>query len=107
MRQGVRYIGQNVVDEFTDPSLVHGIGDRPQQAYGNRLHAFIAQALQDVSHAHLVERFEHAAFGVDAFGNLESQATGHVGLGVVDIQLMRAQFAALAVDEDVGEARRQ
>ena len=99
------------LEELAEPKLVHRVGDRPEQADGDRLDLAVSQLL-DLGHGRLlVERNHDLASCTDALGDLERQRPGYVGIRVRAGEVERLGPAAFTEEEDVrmalgGEERR-
>jgi len=104
VREGVGHAGQQFVEERGESPFMRRVGDRPEQAYGDRLEAMACQLADHFARLRLVEVARHAAVGANALAHLEGVAARNVGLGVVAAEVVRVELAALAQHEDVGKA---
>lgn len=103
MGEGVGHAGQYRFDQLADPQFMHRVGDGPQQAHRDGFDTARAQGRKHGPHCGLVEGGLDAALGIHPLRNLESQATGDIGRGIVHLQVMRFGLAAFLQQQNVGE----
>jgi hypothetical protein len=121
-----RDVRQAAGDRFPDAALVIRIGERVQEADGNRLRAGGGERVDGAGHACFIERHQHAAPRVDALADRETQPPRHQWRRQIDIDVVlleavlvadfdhvaeafgrqQRRFRALALDHGVGRQRR-
>ena len=104
VRERVGHTRQELSDQLTKPLLVSRVGDRPEKADRDRFDVPLRHGREDVARGGLVELLLDPALGVDAFGHLVGEVAWDIGRGEIARELERPMLAALAIDQNVGEA---
>jgi hypothetical protein len=103
VRQSEGHARHDLGQQRAQPQFMLRVGDRPEEADGDRLEAAFLQRLHDRARLRLVERHRRGALGAHAFLDLERVATRDIGLGIVFGEIVRVGLAALLQHQRVGE----
>ena len=94
-------------ENFADAALVHWIGVAVQEAHRDSFDVVRGDRFYQRLHLRLIERFQHHALGVHAFGDLEGQLARDQRLRAVKEQIERLDPVAAADGVGVAEAARR
>ena len=102
VRERVRHAGQLRLEQLADAQLVRGVGDRPQQADGDRLDARAARSSREHRGARAASSsgVDDLALGADPLGDLEREARAGRTARDTGGEVERAQLAALAPEHE-------